>query len=80
MFIESKFFEKGKKYIVLNSFSSGDFFEINEELVFNTSWFNRYDCCYVFEFNLHEGSRKMFWVTTQEQLLEIEKNFKFIKE
>ena len=63
MFIESKFFEKGKKYIV-----------------FNTSWFNRYDCCYVFEFNLHEGSRKMFWVTTQEQLLEIEKNFRFIKE
>ena len=80
MFIESKFFEKGKKYIVLNSFSSGDFFEINEELVFNTSWFNRYDCCYVFEFNLHEGSRKKFWVTTQEQLLEIEKNFRFIKE
>ena len=73
MFIESNFFEKGKKYLVLKSFLSGDFFEVNEQLVFDTSWFNRYDCCYVFEFYLHEGSKKMFWVTTQNQLHEFEK-------
>ena len=80
MFIESNFFKKEKKYIVVKAFSSGDTFEVNEELVFDTSWFNRYDCCYVFEFKSLEGSKKMFWVTTIEQLLEYEKNFKLLTE
>lgn len=59
MFIESNFFEKERKYIVIKVFSSGDTFEINEELVFDTSWFNRYDCCYVFEFKSSGGLKKI---------------------
>ena len=80
MFIESSFFEKERKYIVVNAFSSGDSFEINEQLVFVTSWFNRYDCCYVFEFKSNDDLKKIFWVTTKEQLLEYEKNFKLLTE